>query len=71
MEQTLPLILAYTGLAFMLTLACIGSALGVSICGNSTIGGLKKNPDIFGSSMILTLFLQLRAFTVLLHSFLH
>ena len=54
MEQTLPLILAYTGLAFMLTLACIGSSLGVTICGNSTIGGLKKNPDIFGSSMILT-----------------
>jgi len=54
MEQTLPLILAYTGLAFMLTLACIGSALGVTTCGNSTIGGLKKNPDIFGSSMILT-----------------
>ncbi|MDP3452934.1 MAG: V-type ATP synthase subunit K [Bacteroidales bacterium] len=53
MEQTLPLILAYTGMAVMLALACIGSAIGVTIGGNATIGALKKNPDIFGSSMIL------------------
>lgn len=53
MEQTLPLILAYTGMAFMLALACIGSAIGVTMGGNATIGALKKNPDIFGSSMIL------------------
>ncbi len=53
MEQTLPLILAYTGMAIMLALACIGSAIGVTMGGNATIGALKKNPDIFGSSMIL------------------
>lgn len=53
MEQTLPLFLAYTGLALMLTLACIGSAIGVTMGGNATIGALKKNPDIFGSSMLL------------------
>jgi len=53
MEQTLPQILAYAGLAFMLTLACIGSAIGVTMGGNATIGALKKNPEIFGSSMIL------------------
>ncbi|MEN6619541.1 MAG: V-type ATP synthase subunit K [Rikenellaceae bacterium] len=53
MEQTLPLILAYVGLAFMLTLSGIGSAIGVTMGGNTTIGALKKNPDIFGSSMIL------------------
>ena len=54
MEQSLPLFMAYIGLAFMLTLACIGSAMRVTISGNATIGALKKNPDIFGSSMILT-----------------
>ncbi len=53
MEQTLPLILAYTGMAIMLALSCIGSAIGVTMGGNATIGALKKNPDIFGSSMIL------------------
>lgn len=54
MEQTLlPQILAYVGLAFMLTLSCIGSAIGVTKGGNATIGALKKNPEIFGSSMIL------------------
>jgi V/A-type H+-transporting ATPase subunit K len=54
MEQSLPLILAYVGLGIMLTLSCIGSALGVSMAGNATIGALKKNPDQFGSSMLLT-----------------
>lgn len=53
MEQTLPLFLAYTGMAIMLAVACIGSAIGVTIGGNATIGALKKNPDIFGSAMIL------------------
>ena len=53
MGQTLPLFLAYTGLAIMLAVACIGSAIGVTIGGNATIGALKKNPDIFGSAMIL------------------
>lgn len=53
MEQTLPLILAYVGMAVMLALTCIGSAIGVTVGGNATIGALKKNPDIFGSSMIL------------------
>jgi V/A-type H+-transporting ATPase subunit K len=53
MEQSLPLFLSYTGMAIMLAVACIGSAIGVTIGGNATIGALKKNPDIFGSSMIL------------------
>jgi V/A-type H+-transporting ATPase subunit K len=53
MEQSLPLFLAYAGMTVMLAVACIGSAIGVTIGGNATIGALKKNPDIFGSSMIL------------------
>ncbi len=52
MEQ-LPLFLAYTGLAVMLALSCIGSAYGVTMGGNATVAALKKNPDMFGSSMIL------------------
>ena len=53
METNLPFILAYVGMAVMLTVSCIGSAIGVTIGGNATIASLKKNPDIFGSSMIL------------------
>ncbi len=53
MEQTLPLILAYIGMALMLALSGIGSAIGVTMGGNSAIGAMKKNPDIFGQSMIL------------------
>jgi len=52
--MTLPVILAYTGLALMVTLAGIGSAFGVSMGGNATVGALKKNPDPFGSYMLLT-----------------
>lgn len=51
--ETLPLFLAYAGMAIMLTLACIGSTLGVVIAGNANVGGLKKNPDIFGKAMLL------------------
>lgn len=50
----LPVILAYTGLALMLGLAGIGSAIGVSMGGNATVGALKKNPDAFGNYMLLS-----------------
>lgn len=53
MEQSLPLFLAYIGMALMLAISCIGSSIGVTMGGNATIAALKKNPDIFGSSMIL------------------
>ncbi|PKP38539.1 MAG: V-type ATP synthase subunit K [Bacteroidetes bacterium HGW-Bacteroidetes-14] len=53
MEQLLPLTLAYVGMGVMLAVSCIGSTIGVTMGGNATIGALKKNPDIFGSSMIL------------------
>ena len=49
----LPFILAYVGMGTMLALSCIGSAIGVSMGGKTTIGALKKNPDMFGSSMLL------------------
>ncbi len=52
--MTTAVILAYTGLALMISLAGIGSAFGVSMGGNATVGALKKNPDAFGSYMLLT-----------------
>ncbi len=45
---------AYLGLGLMVGLAGIGSAIGVSIGGNATIGALKKNESAFGSYMLLS-----------------
>lgn len=52
--MTSALIFAYVGLALMLGLAGIGSAIGVTIGGNATIGALKKNEDAFGNYMLLS-----------------
>ena len=52
--MTTPVILAYIGLALMVALAGIGSAMGVSAGGNATIGALKKKDDAFGSYMLLS-----------------
>ncbi len=49
-----PIVLAYIGIGLMLGLAGIGSAYGVSITGNATVGALKKNPDKFGNFMVLS-----------------
>lgn len=46
--------LAYLGLAFMVMLPGIGSALGVSYGASATVGALKKKPDGFGSFMLLS-----------------
>jgi len=48
------IVLAYIGLGLMIGLAGVGSAVGVSIGGNATIGALKKNEDAFGSYMLLS-----------------
>jgi len=48
------IILAYTGLGLMVGLGGVGSAIGVSIGGNATIGALKKNEGAFGSYMLLS-----------------
>jgi V/A-type H+-transporting ATPase subunit K len=50
---TLPLILAMLGLVTMLALPCVGSAIGVSLAANALIGGMKKNPDMFGKGLVL------------------
>jgi V/A-type H+-transporting ATPase subunit K len=49
-----PLIFAYLGLSVMLLLSGIGSAIGVSMGGNASLGALKKNPDAFGNYMLLS-----------------
>lgn len=45
------ILLAYLGVALCVGLAGIGSAYGVTICGNAAIGAFKKNPNASGSYM--------------------
>ena len=47
-------ILTYLGIALMVALTGIGSAIGVTICGNATVGAMKKNPDAMGSYIALS-----------------
>ncbi|MDR4987968.1 MAG: V-type ATP synthase subunit K [Bacteroidales bacterium] len=49
-----PIIFAYIGIGLMIALAGIGSAFGVSMGGNASIGALKKNDEAFGNYMILS-----------------
>jgi V/A-type H+/Na+-transporting ATPase subunit K len=46
--------LAYIGLGLMVFLSGIGSAIGVSIGGQSAIGALKRREDAFGNYMLLS-----------------
>lgn len=52
--MTTAIILAYIGLALMVVLSGTGSAIGVVIGGNATLGALKKKDDAFGSYMLLS-----------------
>ncbi len=49
-----PIILAYIGVGLMIGLAGIGSAFGVSMGGNASIGALKKNEEAFGNYLVLS-----------------
>ncbi len=49
-----PIILAYVGIALMVGLSGIGSAYGVTICGNAAVGALKKAPNGLGSFIALS-----------------
>ncbi|MFI3320714.1 MAG: ATPase [Rikenellaceae bacterium] len=53
MDYSTAIILAYVGVAFMVGLAGVASAIGTSICGQAAVGALKKNQDAFGSYMVL------------------
>ena len=46
--------MAYVGVALMVGLAGIASAMGTSICGQAAVGAMKKNGGAFGSYMILS-----------------
>ncbi len=48
------LILAYIGVALMVGLAGIASAVGTAICGQASVGAMKKNGGAFGSYMVLS-----------------
>lgn len=43
------IVLAYLGIALVVALSGVGSAYGVTICGNAAIGAYKKNPAASGS----------------------
>lgn len=45
---------AYIGFGLMLGLSGVGSAIGVSLGGNATMGALKKNDSAFGTYMLLS-----------------
>ena len=48
------LLIAYIGIGLMIALSGIGSAYGVSIAGNASIGALKKDSTKFGNFLVLT-----------------
>ncbi|MEG0032910.1 MAG: V-type ATP synthase subunit K [Mucinivorans sp.] len=48
-----PILLAYIGIALMLTLSGVGSSYGTTISGNAAVGAMKKNKGAFGSYLIL------------------
>lgn len=45
--------LTYLGIALCVALSGIGSAYGVTICGNAAVGAFKKNPNANGSYIAL------------------
>ena len=49
-----PIFLAYMGIFVMVGLTGVGSAIGVTITGNASIGAMKKNADAFGNYMVLS-----------------
>ena len=49
-----PIVLAYIGIGLMVGLAGTGSVFGCSAAGSASVGAMKKNPDGFGSYMLLT-----------------
>jgi V/A-type H+-transporting ATPase subunit K len=48
------LVITYIGLGVMVALSGVGSAIGVSIGGQASIGALKRRDDAFGNYMLLS-----------------
>ena len=49
-----PVLLAYVGIALMVGLSGIGSAYGLTICGNAVVGAMKKAPEKMGTYIALS-----------------
>ena len=49
-----PIVIAYIGIAVMAAMSFLGSTYGVTICGNATVGAMKKNPEPFGLYIALS-----------------
>jgi V/A-type H+-transporting ATPase subunit K len=47
------IILAYIGIAILTGGSFVASAVGVTISGKAVIGAMKKNPDAFGTYIVL------------------
>ncbi|MFC1709318.1 ATPase [Candidatus Omnitrophota bacterium] len=52
--MTLPLLLAFLGVAMMVGMAGCGSAIGVSIGGSATLGAVKKREEAFAPGLVLS-----------------
>ena len=52
--MSLAFVLAGIGLGIMVGLSGAGSAIGLVIGGNAVVGALKKKPESFGTTMILS-----------------
>ncbi|MDR2891442.1 MAG: ATPase [Alistipes sp.] len=52
--MTTAILLAYIGVFFMVGVAGMASAIGTAISGITAVGAMKKNPNGFGSYMILS-----------------
>ena len=52
--STTALVMAYVGVALMVGLAGIASAVGTAIAGQASVGAMKKNGGAFGSYLILS-----------------
>jgi V/A-type H+-transporting ATPase subunit K len=48
------ILLAYIGIAIMTGGTFVASSLGVTITGNAVVGAMKKNPDAFGTYLLLS-----------------
>lgn len=49
-----PIVLAYIGVALMVGMSGIASAMGTSIAGMASVGAMKKNKGAFGNYLILS-----------------
>ena len=54
MEQSTLLLIAYIGVAIMVGVTGMGSAIGTAIAGMASVGALKKNSGAMGSCIMLS-----------------